>query len=522
MQAIQKNPYRTLGVLTGASTREITRQTNNLNRHIAAGAEPPADFSFSALDNFQRTVEDIDAANAKLNLDEDKMLAALFWFWKGNEITDEPAFDTLKEGDITTAYNIWDKLVIHVNEENKRFWNDVSAKNASAFHNSAVLVLLDNTLGSYVSAVMANIKFIESDYFSEFVKSTVDVTYKVSKKDIELKFLEVIINEINDKKVQTSLSQLVKYLDGYDFVAKQDFLKSISKNFTANITAQIETSRKQRTANKANAAAIGENLYKNTKDDLEQLKSIFGMQDFNYSNIADKAANEVLQCSIDYFNDSQERDLDSNYHERAEKLAKYAKNIAVGSLVKERIEDAIRTLNEMKDREISKAIQVLQSIKDAYETNKAKITAEVYAMPLGYNQSINWSKVNEMIYKSINWDKAIELAQRVIPQKNIEKIKVEKNQTKLNEYKDLVDFLISKLSYTQTNKVKYLCYWKTESTASNVVFTVKSIPIWVRWLGGIAMFLLLVAAIWGEDGLGVVFGIAVVIGVFTLLGYLNR
>ena len=54
----------------------------------------------------------------------------------------------------------------------------------------------------------------------------------------------------------------------------------------------------------------------------------------------------------------------------------------------------------MKDKEISQAIQLLQSIKDAYETNKEKITADVRAMPLGYNQSINWSKVNEMIENS--------------------------------------------------------------------------------------------------------------------------
>jgi hypothetical protein len=215
---------------------------------------------------------------------------------------------------------------------------------ASAFHNRAVLVLFDSTLGSYVNAVMSNIKFIESDYFSEFVESTVDVTYQVSKKDIELNFLEVIINEIIDKKTQTTLSQLVIYLNDYDFSAKQDFLKNISRKFTTNITVQIETARKQRTANKANAATAGENLYKNTNGDLLQLKSIFGTQDFTYSNTADKVANEMLQCSIDFFNESQDKELDNDYQTKALKLAKQAQSIAVGSLIKGRINENLQTL----------------------------------------------------------------------------------------------------------------------------------------------------------------------------------
>jgi hypothetical protein len=48
-------------------------------------------FSFVGLDNFKRSSADIEAASNKLNLDEDKMEAALFWFWKGNEISDKPA-----------------------------------------------------------------------------------------------------------------------------------------------------------------------------------------------------------------------------------------------------------------------------------------------------------------------------------------------------------------------------------------------------------------------------------------------
>ena len=68
-----------------------------------------------------------------------------------------------------------------------------------------------------------------------------------------------------------------------------------------------------------------------------------------------------------------------------------------------------------------------------------------------------------MIEKSLDWDKVVELILKVIPLKNIEKIKNTNNPAQLNEYKTLTDFVLSKLSYSQINKVKYICYWKEVS-----------------------------------------------------------
>jgi hypothetical protein len=69
-----------------------------------------------------------------------------------------------------------------------------------------------------------------------------------------------------------------------------------------------------------------------------------------------------------------------------------------------------------------------------------------------------------MIEKSVDWNKAVELTQKVIPNKNINKIQTINNLTKINEYKTLVNFLFSKLSYSQKSKVNYLKYWQTTNT----------------------------------------------------------
>jgi hypothetical protein len=473
MDAINNNPYRTLGLLAGASAKEQSRQINRLKKYIEAEQEPASDdFSFPMLGQLTRTIESIEDASSKLNLDSDKINAALFWFWNGNPITDEVAFDALKEGNMEEAYQLWDKLIVETKEDGKRFWRPVTEKNASAFHNHFVLEIL-RVKGNKHNAIVSNLYFLESEFSQKFISTIADSTYRTNSKELQISFLKDIKQEIEKGKINLKLSTFVSILNAVTFTAKADFLKSISQQFVSNISAHIETSKKRRTTNKANASKVGEELYQQTKNDLEQLKSVVGAQDFAYSGIADKVANEILQCSIDFFNYSQEIDANSDYHNIATKLTQIAENIAVGSLVKERIKESLGTLEEMKDREILQAIELLKSVKDAYETNKVKITTQVRIQEasLAWGQSINWSKVNEMIENSIAWEKVADLIKQTIPPRNVDKIKAVKNQAKINEYKSLVVFLMGKLGSWKKREIKYLEYWSIDVVGSTKPLT---------------------------------------------------
>ncbi|MDR2293032.1 MAG: hypothetical protein LBE11_06110, partial [Prevotellaceae bacterium] len=267
MQAITHNPYRTLGILVGATAREKERQIRKLKQYLEAEQEPPQDdYSLPVLGAVNRTVESISDAASKLNLDSDKMNAALFWFYKGNDITDEPAFDKLKDGNINAAMQIWEKMIIETKDDGKRYWKNVTEKNHSAFHNWSILGFLNKTNWSLI----ANLKFLESDYWVELKKRATDDTFRITKKELQLKFLNSIADEIKNEDINLSLNELVNIIKNEDFSAKQDFLKIIAQKFTANITTQIDVARRQRTANKANAAKAGENLYNQAKDDLTQ------------------------------------------------------------------------------------------------------------------------------------------------------------------------------------------------------------------------------------------------------------
>jgi hypothetical protein len=184
--------------------------------------------------------------------------------------------------------------------------------------------------------------------------------------------------------------------------------------------------------------------------------------------VADKVANEILQCSIDFFNDSQEKDSSSDYTEIAMKFAKQAEKLAAGKLTKDRIKDSIETLEEMKDKELSQAIQLLQSVKEAYESNEREIRAEVRRMEetdiqikLGY-RSINWSAVEDNIKNSINWEEVNKLLISILPDNNLKKIKESNKSEEKKEFLELANWLKEKS--------------KRPSTISSIIDKYKKIP----------------------------------------------
>jgi len=418
MNLINNNPYRVLGLLAGATAKEQNRQTSRLKKFIEAEQELPTDdFSFPVIGDLTRTIESIEDAASKLNLDKDKIFAALFWFWNGNPITDEVAFEALKEGNIDEAYEIWDKLITETKEDGSRYWKIVTEKNASAFHNCFV-VNISKTNGNIHNAIAGNLYFLESEFSQKFVSNIADNTYKTNSKELQINFLNNVIQEIEKRSINLTLDKFVSIINAVTFSAKADFLKSISQKITSNISAKIETTRKKCTANKANTAKAGEELYQQTKNDLEQLKTVVGAQDFAYSNIADKVANEILQCSIEFFNHSQDINANNDYANIAVKLGKLAENIVIGSVVKDRIKENVTTMERMKDREILDAIEVLKIIKKTHDDVR-----------YDYQRVVNTGQVNIML-------------RQVFTAENLSRIETCKNTILLEKYLSLLDSII--------------------------------------------------------------------------------
>ena len=346
MELIKNNPYRILGLLVGASATILNRHRTKIPYYIRSGNQIPTeftDFSFETLGDIIRTEDSIENAASKLNHDSDKMSSALFWFYKGNTITDEPAFDAIKEADLEQVISIWTKLTSN---------GEVSQRNASAYSNLGTLYLSGIMEGTNTNealleqGISLKLKFLESDFIKDFKALATDETYKTTKKELQLLFLNQVQSEI-EKSGGINSNKLLDILTKQKFSAKEDFLKGFVQKPIEQIEKKIEESKSKRKANKANSIKAANNLLADTKDSIKQLKSILGAINIKYSSIADKLAMEFFACGRDYF--MHFKDTDTDPSDYSMKLFKNAKSYAVGNITKQQIDENIKDLQEWID-----------------------------------------------------------------------------------------------------------------------------------------------------------------------------
>jgi hypothetical protein len=376
MKSILNNPFRMVGLLVGATAREQERQVKRLKQFIEAEQESHDDFSFPTLGTLQRTINNVNEAASKLNLDSDKMNAALFWFYKGNPITDEPAFDAIKEADLDQVINIWTKLTSN---------GEVSQRNASAFSNLGTLYLSGILEGTNTNeaileqGISLKLKFLESDFIKDFKALATDETFKTTKRELQLLFLNQVQSEVEKSGTVTS-NKFLDILTKQDFSAKEDFLKGFVQKPIEQIEKKVEEAKTKRKANKANAVNIAKALLEQTSENLKQLKSILGTSNLKFSSISDKVSDEILQCGIDYF--LHYKDSSTDPGSASMDLFRKAKTLAVGNIAKQRCQENTENLQEWidekpqreKQTKIITDLEMLKSIIEEYENKNETIS----------------------------------------------------------------------------------------------------------------------------------------------------
>jgi len=399
MQLIRNNPYRTIGLLVGATAKEQDRQITRLKQFIKAEQEPQDDFSFPTLGNLHRTLESVTDAASKLNHDSYRMNAALFWFYKGNAITDEPAFDAIKDGDLDQVLNIWSKLTATA---------DVTQRNASAYNNLSTLYLSGILEGTNTNeaileqGISLKLKFLESDFIKDFKALATDETFKTTKKDLQLIFLNQVQTEV-DKNGGVTSQKFLEILTKQTFSAKEDFLKGFVQKPIEQIEKKIEEAKTKRKANKSNAFSIGKALFEQSSESLSQLKSILGVSNIKFSSITDKVSDEILQCGIDYFQHYKETSTDPG--SSSMDLFRKAKTLAIGNIAKQRCQENTENLQEWIENKPERELQqkvgeevdfIIKQLNLAAATlkNKGKY-------PKGYNDPYSDLPLNEQPHNKV-------------------------------------------------------------------------------------------------------------------------
>ncbi|WP_209332413.1 hypothetical protein [Lunatimonas salinarum] len=443
MELIQNNPYRIAGILSNATERELQKQKTKIKAYTKVGKEIKSDFDFQFLGNIDRTEESVNKAFSNVEQNQDKVNYALFWFLNVSPF-DNTAIEYLKNGDEEKALEIWEKVT---NDK------DVNSKNFSAFNNLGTYKLLSRDKLDIKKGIEAKIKLIESDYFESFVHSVADETYTIDNQKQSEKLIDELLTQF---KNQYSSSETLQLFSGCNGTTQRYLSKKFTEEPLHKIESQIESCKKKRKADKSRAYEFGLKLFTNTKDDLSLLKSLLGTSDLKYKAVADQLANEIMQCGIDYFNESQENDSSDDSLKQAQELNETALSIAAGKLTRDRAKDSLATLEEMRDREVAQAIALLQSVKDAYETNEQKIRQQVKDLKesdplikLGH-RTINQSAVEDNIKNSIDWGKVNELLKEILPDESLERIKASTKNELKSEFTELANWL---KEYSQSNSV---------------------------------------------------------------------
>ena len=436
MHIIKQNPFRILGLKSNTKERELQNQISIIKRYAEVGKTKSFDFDFGFIGDFTRNPDEIQEASNSIEQAYKKLIYSLFWFVKTNQF-DEIAFNNLKEKEIDKAIDIW----------NKTLKQEITSKNYSSYHNLSTLYLALSIIDDQIDlqklqdGISLEGSLIHSECLKDYTKlitgnDNISDPIEISKKFVD-EIVELLKPYLNKRK-GVSTKDLISFFDTFPTTIKKYISAKFTETPISSIESKVEKTARKRKDNWGDPREHGEELYKSTKSDITLLKKLLGSSNIQFQMLADKVANEVLQCSIDFFNERQKNDSDDNFESNLDKaisLVKIAGSVAITSQVKQRVKENTDILNSMRDRALNQSIELLESI----------ITADYKA----HNN-----------HRTLDWDKVVELIRNNISTENVRTIKGSLNHSKVKKYQNKVDLLFGLLRQRQINQLAYLCYWK--------------------------------------------------------------
>ena len=313
MKIINNNPYRQLGVYSTSTQKEVVANQGKMKAFLKVGRQVsfPLDLN-GLLPDVLRTEQSVADATSKLSLPTEQLKYAQFWFSKNTQL-DEIACGKLTNGDIDGAIEIWNKK-----------------SSASSLQNLLVCALIKNQLGNAISYAQT----LYSSYSDEFVKMVLGDNALATSDNLAHDFLDILCDEFKP-------TQFLGYITNSEW---KEFVGSKStKPIIDKLTSSIDVCKSSRGKGPTARLNAGTKLMNDTKADITQLKQFVSTSDLQYQMIADKLGLEILQCGIDYYNDSDAPEA----ARKAMVLQKYAQSVVVGKMAKDRCKENVDILTRI-------------------------------------------------------------------------------------------------------------------------------------------------------------------------------
>ena len=338
LNKLVSNPFRILGVYSNARPAEIVSNCDDMEAYLSIGQSVSFDLDLNnIMPEVERSVDSVSIAKKQINLPLDKLKYALFWFVKDSSSTH--ALNYLKNGDFANANAVF--------EIEDAF---------STCINQAVMAMLQEDLGTAISYTTDMIH--NDELRNSFVSAICGSTFLISEDEMAHLYIDTLLDESNASDLM-DLFQEYGTSEGDDDYLKEKAIGEPISRINAEIAKAKAVKRNDADANYN--AGIG--LMNNTKNDLEVVNNLSGISDMKYQILANDLANTILQCSINFFNDSE----DDGRIEKALALMEYAGSIALGRIIKERCIDTAVKANivfvEEGEHTVDKAISFMKSCR---------------------------------------------------------------------------------------------------------------------------------------------------------------
>lgn len=314
---VLQNPYRILGVYANSPKRDIVANKGRATAFLKVNrpVEYPLDLK-GILPAPNRTLDLMNEAEAHLAIAKEQIKYAQFWFLQKMSPLDDIAFNHLLAGNMAGAIEIWSKQ-----------------ESISSLQNKLVCYIIESKQELAIKTAEKLYEKFGNDYIS---KVDANCTLQMTATDLLHQFIDSIGEEIGMQK-----------LLGFDLGAEtKAYISSQTIGPLINkISSEVDKAKKVDHKDPKARIEAARKLVANTKEAFSQLKSILPATDSQYQMIADKLGLEILQCGIDYFNNSEDDDAPHT----AMKMQKYSLSVVVGTLAKQRCEENIRILQGIID-----------------------------------------------------------------------------------------------------------------------------------------------------------------------------
>lgn len=349
MKKINENPFRFLGVYSNASAKDISSHFTKASAYAKTLKSICFDEEMSqVLPPINRTSTSLQNAKNQINLPEDKLKFALFWFCCVSPI-DKVALGHLQVGDIHKALEIYGKQT-----------------NYSAFINKGVILLMQNAYDKDGIAYILKV-IHDSRHRNAFVKAICGDIFQIEEERLSHILIDELLSEIPANVLYNIYQAINISPSDCDYLKEKAIVEPIEK-----INNAIEQARSI-SSNDANANySGGVYLVNQTEHELAQVMNMIGQNDLQYQRLADTLSKTILQCSINYFNNTST--IGDIKYQKSLQLANYSLKIAQGNITKSRCAQAIKTLEEQ--RRTHKIETDLNSIADSlssFQTQSATL-----------------------------------------------------------------------------------------------------------------------------------------------------